>query len=432
MRRAGRNAVRWRPVAATSLSRLTEQSPALASYFAEIRRIPVLEAEHEAALAKQLREARAALRDELGQIPGCVALLVREWRSRRKAERVAASICEAPEADPAFERRLDDLFAEAAQALSQLDEASPSERRRLGQRLSAAFAQVDPRTDLLLSWLAELQSQAEQPTAGLARELGLPRPPPRQSLARAHAHRRNYYRAKDMLVSHNLRLVVHIAKDFRHLDIPFSDLIQEGNLGLIRAVEKFDERRGVRLTTYAAWWIAQGFIRAFQKQGRSVRLPAHVYQRLMELRRLESEFERLRQRAPSLEEIAAGLGLTQEEVTALLQARARVSSLDEVDAAGKPSALVGRLHDSSVGDPVEAFDSEILRERIHRLLEVLDARERRIVSARFGLAGGEERTLQDLGDELGISRERVRQIEKRALERLSDAAGAQHLEHHLV
>ena len=303
-------------MAATSLSRLTEQSPALASYFAEIRRIPVLEAEHEAALAKQLREARAALRDELGQIPGCVALLVREWRSRRKAERVAASICEAPEAG--------------------------------------------------------------------------------------------------------------------HLDIPFSDLIQEGNLGLIRAVEKFDERRGVRLTTYAAWWIAQGFIRAFQKQGRSVRLPAHVYQRLMELRRLESEFERLRQRAPSLEEIAAGLGLTQEEVTALLQARARVSSLDEVDAAGKPSPLAGRLHDSSVGDPVEAFDSEILRERIHRLLEVLDARERRIVSARFGLAGGEERTLQDLGDELGISRERVRQIEKRALERLSDAAGAQHLEHHLV
>ncbi|MDX1650687.1 MAG: sigma-70 family RNA polymerase sigma factor, partial [Myxococcota bacterium] len=310
-----------------------EASEALERFLADIRDTPVLTKEQEIELAHAMREAREGLRAVLARIPYAVELLVRAWERRRDAGRVAGVLSEAHEADPAFSRRLDRRLARMAERRARREAAGTraAERREIDAALARDFEAVDPRTDMLLGHLESVEHRAAREGERTTAPLGLGRRALDAALARARAHRDAYHEAKEAFVRHNLRLVVHMAKDYRHLDLSLADLVQEGNLGLIRAVEKFDERKGFRFSTYAAWWISQAFIRAAQRQSRTVRLPSHVHQRLLRLPRLEAEFDRTHRRAPTPEEIGEHLELGPEDVSNLLNARARPSSLDEID-----------------------------------------------------------------------------------------------------
>jgi RNA polymerase sigma factor (sigma-70 family) len=224
--------------------------------------------------------------------------------------------------------------------------------------------------------------------------------------------------ARDLFVRHNLKLVVSVAKDFRNMGVPFLDLIQEGNTGLVRAVEKFDHRQGCRFSTYGVWWIRQSCIRAIQNTSRTVRLPTNLHDRLLRFRRALSSFDG----EPDLSEIARVLGEQEADVEALLQYDRRPLGLDE-PVPGADSLTVGdRIEDEAHQPMDEVLDACSIEMETPQLLEALPDRERRVIEWRFGLGGLAERTLQEIGEELGLSRERVRQIERGALERLRATA----------
>jgi RNA polymerase primary sigma factor len=239
------------------------------------------------------------------------------------------------------------------------------------------------------------------------------------SLEDAHAH---MLALKARFIRHNLKLVVAVAKDFRGMGIPFLDLIQEGNLGLIRAVEKFDHRRGFKFSTYAVWWIRQSFIRAVQNHSRTVRLPSHVYDLLLQHRRASGVLARRLGREPDAHEMAREMRLRVDEVETLLALRQRPVSMDAPLPGAESRRLEDTLPDEAAASPVEALDAERWERGLEDLLAGLDGREQKVIVWRFGLRGHEEHTLQQIGEMLGISRERVRQIEAGALQKLRGAA----------
>jgi RNA polymerase primary sigma factor len=344
------------------------------------------------------------------------------------------------------------LREEAAVAFKRMLRAgSPHERaelqralRRLLHRGVRLAEELSPRIEFVDSWAAE-QKRA---SAWVQELLGQMQGPARSAAARAERskgekelrywmvqhqavpeeldrwvgvldrRRSRYQQARQELAAANLRLVVSIAKRYRGQGLSFSDLIQEGNSGLMRGLDKFDYRLGWKFGTYVTYWIRQGMTRALGDTSRTVRIPCHWMSRVRELERFQSDYTARYHREPTIEELAGELKITPADVRLLLASGRKPMSLDDHPGEEEDEAFHNLLADREAPSPAEEVDRQFVKERVAELLRCLAPRDREVLELRFGLRDGQPRTLEEIAKVYGITRERIRQIETNCLQKL--------------
>jgi RNA polymerase primary sigma factor len=283
-----------------------------------------------------------------------------------------------------------------------------------------ALAQGDPRentTDSLQVFLTDI-GKVDVLTA--AQEVGL-----------AKRIERGDHRAKQEMVEANLRLVVSIAKKYRNRGLPFLDLIQEGTIGLVRAAEKFDHRKGFKFSTYATWWIRQAVARALADKARTIRMPTHIVEKLNGIFRSENRLRAELGHEPSSYEIGLDVELSTEEVDQIRRSSEAPLSLEKPVGDDEQSTLGHFLTDETEPLPEEVAEVEMQKAKLRAMLATLSSRERGVLELRYGLSGGHPQTLEEIAPTFNVSRERIRQIEKKGLNQLTMLASRQKLDRDL-
>ena len=267
--------------------------------------------------------------------------------------------------------------------------------------------------------------------AGLDAEKKLKRHPESKRLAEWQFLVQDGIAAREHIIKANTRLVVSIAKKYMNRGVPFLDLIQEGNLGLMKAVEKFDYKRGYRFSTYATWWIRQTITRAIADQGRTIRVPVHMSDRIRKMYRVMRELEQTKGRKPAVEDIAEAMELDVRKVQWMLRVSYQPLSLEQPVGEDEESELGSFIENEDEPTPAQSTYHLLLEEKIEEILGTLSEREARILRLRFGLEDGKSYTLEEVGQKFNLTRERIRQIEGRALRRLRHPRRSRQLKDYL-
>ncbi len=430
-------------VAADELDPGRERRP-LESYFQEIGGTRTLKREEEVYLAKDLETATAYLRESLYAIPCTSRHVVERWDALRALSHTGAKLSESSGDEETGEiaarveravKRLRTLLEDRTKKFEEAGESYTPLLQKLDVKISKemhgaqlSLAVLVELRDAVLSQSREMRRTRKRTKrlADLEREAGLPRKRMLELASAVEDAHDQMTSVKNRFIEHNLKLVVAIAKDYRNLGLSFPDLIQEGNLGLIRAVEKFDHRRGFKFSTYAVWWIRQALVRAIQNHSRTIRLPSHVHDRLQRSQRVRAELTGKLGRDPTPAELAPALGSDTDSLEALDRLSREAISL-ESNVAGTEKRLEDFVPDQGASLPDGRIDDDRMRTGVGTLIGALTPREQLILRLRYGLAGEEEHTLEQIGQSLGLSRERVRQLEARALKKLRETQPAQRL-----
>jgi RNA polymerase primary sigma factor len=352
-----------------------------------------------------------------GTLSGVVGELVAQGQKRgylESAEVVAA----ARDADLSSDESEELLVMLAETGLDIVDEGSLT---LAGADASLADEPVDifkaadtaPALDPVREYLVEI---GRVPLLSAAEEVSLAKRVERHDMA-----------AKRAMIEANLRLVVSVAKRYLGRGLPLLDLIQEGNLGLIRAVEKYDYRRGFRFSTYAHWWIRQAITRGLADQGRTIRIPVYMAEVQKKLAAIRHRLREESDREPTAQEIAAAMGISEKRVREIIRSSQRTVGLEMPSGDSDQSRFGDFVEDLTAPEPIDEVNDVLQRTQIEELLSILTQRERRIIELRFGLAGERDHTLEEIGAEFGLTRERVRQIEIRTLAKLKSFRDAQSL-----
>jgi RNA polymerase primary sigma factor len=435
---------------------------ALVSYFRDIAAIPTLTKDHEVLLAKEIEASTRAFREGMRSIPMTAREVIAIWRELKAEERVTGKMSESfgsgsPDGED-LTARVDDALSKVETLLRQRDDLVSGAKKlvakdrekaieRVDRKLSQRLAQADLSMQILgriRGRLLEVRRETQRAQRDVrqaearrtTRKAATDAPPARERLAALEAKigidaelflRRmsmiedSWHRlmeVKNTFVQHNLKLVVAIAKDFRNMGITFQDLIQEGNLGLIRAVEKFDYHRGHKFSTYAVWWIRQAFIRAIQNHSRTIRIPSHVHDTLLKYHRAYAELETRLGREPTPNDLAKALKMPADQVEQLQRMTREPVSLEAEVRGTDTKQVKDYVKDPDAVSPLEGLDHSRLERETQDGIALLSSREQNILRWRFGMSGEKEHTLEEIGAKLGLSRERVRQLEARALAKL--------------
>jgi RNA polymerase sigma factor (sigma-70 family) len=402
-------------------------SDSLHRFMSRLRRLPPLPHETVCDLSREIAAQERSFREEICRVPGASLLVVERWLERRERGWVTGLLSHRyrDEPDRGLTAEIDGKLGELSRLIAQREglaaKTAAGKRRAIEAEMAGILASAEILFEVLAEAALELNGMVAAPNSKAisARkgELGLATPAARGALQRARRALELREAARNTIVSHNLRLVVHVAKRHRGRDVPFLDLIQEGSLGLMRAVDKFDPDLGYKFSTYAVWWIEQAVVRAIQKFSRSVRLPSHIYDEQTRYRMVQQRMTN-QMGEPTRDALAAELGISKEQVEIVAASQWPIRSLERPPDDPDGDSPIDRLSGSEQREPGIEVDISRLRDALHGSMACLKPRERKVLNWRFGLSDECELSLQEIGERLGISRERARQIQNAAFEKL--------------